>query len=912
VSKLAGFWKNKIIKRIIILFELTLSALLNATVFGFLLLTYGSHDFDFFQEIIQDTLLSQGISSEIANAELGWHPLDNAIVLTISGAKLQKDDIFASIGKDEPLRLSLVYNNAGIIKLNLAGSKAYIAHIKGENQYIAIDNFTFTQATGFANIIAYMGDEAMIPMRLDYARRNGEQHIYDITLVNSDVAYSRLLGVISSFNGEGYYNHETANGEFTIDAIETALFGDTSIKIIKSGDTISISSIIPLIAHSLLMENWPENLASNARKWIKQNLSQGIIKNITLRLKIDDLSKIADYLVSFDLENYRLQTIDKIPTPLTNVNAKAKISDDKININIISGLITPDDGETVYVQEPTTLLFSQLNDDVQYLDIDLKLTGKTTAFIKTLQASRWQNLVTILDKITIDNQQGSDVKASLNMRLPLLNAVEMADITTDVQAMVANYGASFALSDDYLLALKPANQQDKLLVKLDSQKISLLADVIVDDNYATAKVKLSQPIVANDTGMEIDASGTLALKQLTDNRINATVPFQASILQKGDNTSFNISTKPTNVHVEALKPFYWQGNLTKQRLVINAIGSIKKNSSKVNIDAAIGNETLDIDIANHITIAKFNVGDNIGHLQISPHGIAIDAKSLSFTNIADIIDALATSGANSTQTTKLTSFDDNKDQKIITATITSVYLNNGANKISNVAINTYDDYLKLTANSDESTLSLRYDRNKGYLDNGQKRKLTAKATNVGNFLDQLGLYSKMRGGELTLIGDLTINNDIENGEVKVEDFSLVEAPVLARLLGVASLTSILDLLRSDGLHFSKLFIPFNYVQGVILTPDAKMAGASIGISTQGYIDINSEHLDMTGSFMPLNTINNAIEAIPLIGDILTWGGNESIIAMDYAVRGKFDNLNITVNPLSTLTPGFLRGIFDVF
>jgi hypothetical protein len=69
---------------------------------------------------------------------------------------------------------------------------------------------------------------------------------------------------------------------------------------------------------------------------------------------------------------------------------------------------------------------------------------------------------------------------------------------------------------------------------------------------------------------------------------------------------------------------------------------------------------------------------------------------------------------------------------------------------------------------------------------------------------------------------------------------------------------------------------------------------------------------MTGSFMPLNTINNAVEAIPLIGDILTWGGNESIIAMDYAVRGKFDNLNITVNPLSTLTPGFLRGIFDVF
>jgi hypothetical protein len=37
-----------------------------------------------------------------------------------------------------------------------------------------------------------------------------------------------------------------------------------------------------------------------------------------------------------------------------------------------------------------------------------------------------------------------------------------------------------------------------------------------------------------------------------------------------------------------------------------------------------------------------------------------------------------------------------------------------------------------------------------------------------------------------------------------------------------------------------------------------------------------------------------------------------VFAASYTVRGPLDNPEISVNPLSALTPGFLRGLFGLF
>ena len=52
--------------------------------------------------------------------------------------------------------------------------------------------------------------------------------------------------------------------------------------------------------------------------------------------------------------------------------------------------------------------------------------------------------------------------------------------------------------------------------------------------------------------------------------------------------------------------------------------------------------------------------------------------------------------------------------------------------------------------------------------------------------------------------------------------------------------------------------------------------------------------------------------MPIVGQILSGGENEGLIAIRFGVRGTTAKPDVTVNPLSALTPGFLRNMFNVF
>jgi hypothetical protein len=51
-------------------------------------------------------------------------------------------------------------------------------------------------------------------------------------------------------------------------------------------------------------------------------------------------------------------------------------------------------------------------------------------------------------------------------------------------------------------------------------------------------------------------------------------------------------------------------------------------------------------------------------------------------------------------------------------------------------------------------------------------------------------------------------------------------------------------------------------------------------------------------------------ALPLVGDLLVSKEGEGIIGLTYQARGDLDEPAVVVNPLSFLTPGILRRIFE--
>jgi len=63
--------------------------------------------------------------------------------------------------------------------------------------------------------------------------------------------------------------------------------------------------------------------------------------------------------------------------------------------------------------------------------------------------------------------------------------------------------------------------------------------------------------------------------------------------------------------------------------------------------------------------------------------------------------------------------------------------------------------------------------------------------------------------------------------------------------------------------------------------------------------------------VPSYTVNSILGDIPLIGNIMVGKKGEGMFALNYSVKGPFAKTQVSINPLSALTPGFLRRIFDV-
>jgi len=188
--------------------------------------------------------------------------------------------------------------------------------------------------------------------------------------------------------------------------------------------------------------------------------------------------------------------------------------------------------------------------------------------------------------------------------------------------------------------------------------------------------------------------------------------------------------------------------------------------------------------------------------------------------------------------------------------------------------------------------------------------LSAACDNAGELLRVLGIFSSIEGGKMTIDGKY-VDNKLQ-GQVLMTDYVLKNAPVLTKMFTIASLTGILDTLTGNGIAFTKLSAPFVYAHDVIMLKQAKTHGSALGVTSDGTIDLNNSTFDLKGVLVPSYMINSLIGNVPLIGELLVGGTGKGLIALNYSVKGDMSDPSVSVNPLSALTPGFLRGVFNIF
>ena len=121
-----------------------------------------------------------------------------------------------------------------------------------------------------------------------------------------------------------------------------------------------------------------------------------------------------------------------------------------------------------------------------------------------------------------------------------------------------------------------------------------------------------------------------------------------------------------------------------------------------------------------------------------------------------------------------------------------------------------------------------------------------------------------------------------------------------------------DLLRGPGMGFQKALVPFRWQQRVLYLQSARAFSASLGITAQGDIDLRQHVADVTGTIVPAYFFNQLLGKIPLLGQLFSPEKGGGVFAARYAVRGRLADPKVSVNPLSALTPGFLRNVFGLF
>jgi hypothetical protein len=193
-----------------------------------------------------------------------------------------------------------------------------------------------------------------------------------------------------------------------------------------------------------------------------------------------------------------------------------------------------------------------------------------------------------------------------------------------------------------------------------------------------------------------------------------------------------------------------------------------------------------------------------------------------------------------------------------------------------------------------------------------QRRLRITSDDAGDLLQTLDQTTRIEGGEFELKATIAqqVPTLAAEGTFSVHRFTLLNAPILARLLTVASLTGIGNLLGGEGIHFDRLELPFTLRDDLLSIDRGRMSGSQLGLTVKGNVDLARDQFDLDGTVVPIYGLNWMIGKIPLVGPFLSGSEGEGAFAATYSMTGPLSEPQIRVNPLSVLAPGFIRELFS--
>ena len=414
-------------------------------------------------------------------------------------------------------------------------------------------------------------------------------------------------------------------------------------------------------------------------------------------------------------------------------------------------------------------------------------------------------------------------------------------------------------------------------------------------NFEKHKIIISY----NKDKLDIEGNGKISIKDKFDS-------INYKIRKKNDKFTFDINT-----------------NLKNNRLLIDFLDYEKKE----NLDASIqitGNYKKDKPIKfDLISLSEKNNNISFKNLNLSKDLkiVSIDSFDFDYLNNKKIKNQFFLKRSNSNYVIEGKHFDASTlINRIMDSDEENETIFNNFNSKINIKINkTYIDEINFInnlsgtinyKNNKIENLDLKsiFSNNKmislSIETNNQKEKITKLFTDYPKPL--IKRYNFIKGFEEGYLDYYSIKKGgTSNSLLIIDNFKVKEVPVFAKILSLASLQGIADLLTGEGIRFTDFEMKFKNYKGLTTIEEMYAIGPAVSILMDGYIE-SKKLISLSGTLVPATTINRTIASIPLLGNILVGKKTgEGVFGVSYKIKGPPGNLNTTVNPIKTLTPRFI-------
>ena len=664
------------------------------------------------------------------------------------------------------------------------------------------------------------------------------------------------------------------------------------------------------ISPDLVLQYWPVELADGARRWIEEAVISGRLFDAHLDLDLNAEALVAKRLedermtLGFAFENAAFRYISTM-TPVTRGSGRATLFGNSFELTMDEGVIGETPVRNGHVNIP------RLNPRGAIATFGGEATARAQAVLSLIDEPPL-NLVSDygLDPEMITGQGN----VTFEIRRPMLEDVAVEDIGFDIRADFTDVAMNTGLRDLVL-----SNGDIQLTATPQAVEVSGDAELAGANTRIRWVETLGLPEGAASTALDLEARLDAAaldrlgvpLRRYLDGAIDVrirtlgeafafdTVSLAADLLDARIEWPGGVFIKPEGeaADAEAEMQFGDDGSVMIERFSMQADGLDAQATARFAADGRILSAGISrLFLENYIEASgavERPQGPN-GPLAFMIEGPFFDATGL----LPSLTDFSGAGGAPPPLGLTV-AFDE------IQVTNAIRYDNLRLDWQSSAA---EGEFLTVRAGTPDGVFALDMESGPG-----GRREIALDAPDFGEFLRLLDLYDNVEGGALSVTGSTPPPGEDGRTEFFVESgpFTLIRMPVLARVLAAGSLPGLAALLSGDeGIAFDLLQAGVTIEDGNIGISEARASGPSLGVTTEGTINMTQDRLALDGVLAPSYGLNSFVGNLPIVGDALVSRPGEGVIGITFSAEGPFDQPTVIANPLSVLAPGLLRRLFE--